>query len=305
MWSHCLRIAVAFAICACRTTSAGNARPPIAPAAAPGVQELLDRADAAILAHRFDDAKALLERARPLAEADRKLDRRAIDLSIATSINLGEYEEAAHVLLSAIRRREADPDDADMFTFHNWMVVLRQAQGDLAGALLECAARTASGYEGTWQPAPERLKETRFKDDWHRAYLFRIYAEQVSGSRREAALLAAEQARKAYTAAGGYPDSIALLDAFFAMHDHRWEDALAAARRVDIAKDDDEEDLYLLFSAFDAAGDKQAASEVRKRMEQLPAYWVLWRIWVKHDTEDSPDARQFSARYPTGKPPAH
>jgi hypothetical protein len=273
------------------------------PAARPdvNVKVLLDRADAAILARKFDDAKALLERARPLAEPDPKLDRRAIDLSIATSMNVGDYEEATRVLLSAIRRRGADPNDGDMFTFHNWMVILRQAQGDLPGALLECAARTAAGYEGTWQPAEERVKETRFKDDWHRAYLFRIYAEQVSGSRREAALLAAEHARKDYTAAGGYPDSIAILDAFFAMHDRRWDDARAAARRVDIAKDDDEEDLYLLFSALDAAGDHEAATAVRQRMEQMPAYWVLWRTWLKHDTEDPPDARQFSPRYPTGR----
>jgi hypothetical protein len=38
-------------------------------------------------------------------------------------------------------------------------------------------------------------------------------------------------------------------------------------------------------------------------MEGLPAYWVLWRTWLKHDTEDAPDARQFSPRYPTGRPP--
>jgi hypothetical protein len=86
------------------------------------------------------------------------------------------------------------------------------------------------------------------------------------------------------------------------MYDHRWDDARGAARRVDIDKDDDEEDLYLLFSAFDAAGDKQAASQVRRRMEQLPAYWVVWRAWLKHDTKASPDSREVSPRYPTGRP---
>src|SRR5262249_56278903 len=114
----------------------------------------------------------------------------------------------------------------------SWLAIVREGQGDLPGAILECAERTAVGYEGTWEPAAERLQQTRFKDDWHRAYLFRMYAEQLTGSQREGALLAAEQARKDYVAAGGYPDSIAGLDALFGMYDRRWDGVRAAVRRV-------------------------------------------------------------------------
>ena len=183
-------------------------------------------------------------------------------MAIALFSNLGDYDAAARYVLDVIRRRNNDPADGQLFTLHNWMVILREAQGDLPGAILECVERTAVGYEGTWEPAAERLQQARFKDDWHRAYLFRMYAEQLSGTQREGALLAAENARKAYAAAGGYPDSMAVLDALFAMYDRRWDDVRAAVHRVDVAKDDDEEDLYLLFTALDSTGDHDAAGAI-------------------------------------------
>ena len=131
-----------------------------------------------------------------------------------------------------------------------------------------------------------------------------MYAEQLTGTQRDGALLAAEAARKDYVAAGGYADSIAVLDALFAMYDHRWDDVRTAVHRVDIAKDDDEEDLYLLFSALDAAGDHDGAAAIRRRIEQNPPYWGVWRAWIKSDTDGTPPSKKrFSPRYPTGKRP--
>jgi hypothetical protein len=252
----------------------------------------------------FAEARALLDKARPLIGTNRDLDLSATGVAIAIFTNQQDYEGAASAVLDAIRRRKGDRADEHLFLFHNWMAILREAQGDLTGAILACATRTAIGYEGTWQPAAERLQQTRFKDDWHRAYLFRMYAEQLTGSQREGALLAAENARQDYIAAGGYPDSIAVLDALFAMYDRRWDDVRAAVRRVNIAKDDDEEDLYLLFSALDAAGDHEAAATIRRRIEQDPPYWGVWRAWLKSDTDDAPPSmKRFSPRYPTGKRP--
>jgi polyphosphate kinase 2 (PPK2 family) len=54
------------------------------------------------------------------------------------------------------------------------------------------------------------------------------------------------------------------------VHDQRWKDLRTAVRKVDIKKNEDEEDLYLLFSAADAAGDKENAAAVRHCIEQLP-----------------------------------
>jgi hypothetical protein len=265
---------------------------------------LLRAAGAEVEKGHLARARTLLDQARPLVGADHDLDLRATDVAIAIFTNEGDYEAAARFVLDAIRRRHGDHSDAQLFLFHNWMAILREAQGDLPGAILECAERTAVGYEGTWEPAAERLQQTRFKDDWHRAYLFRMYAEQLTGTQREGALLAAENARKDYIAAGGYADSTAVLDALFAMYDRRWDDVRAAVRRVDLAKDDDEEDLYLLFSALDAAGDHDGAAAIRRRIEQNPPYWGVWRAWLKSDTDGAPaSAKRFSPRFPRGKRP--
>lgn len=226
---------------------AATAPPPTPPAAKPGdAKALLRAAVADVEQGRLDHARVLLDQARALVGTDRDLDLRATHVAIAVFTSQGDYEAAARAILDAIRRRSGDPADAQLFSLHNWMAIVREAQGNLTGAIVACAERTAIGYEGTWEPAAERLKQTRFKDDWHRAYLFRMLAEQSTGTRRESALLAAETARKDYVAAGGYPDSIAVLDALFAMYDHRWDDVRAAVRKVDIAKDDDEEDLLLV-----------------------------------------------------------
>ncbi|HEX6838168.1 MAG TPA: hypothetical protein VF334_16440 [Polyangia bacterium] len=274
-----------------------------APAAtAKDAKALLRAALAEVGKRHFDQARTLLDQARPLVGADRDLDFRAVNVAIALYTNQGDYESAARFVLDSIRRRGGDRADEQLFSLHNWMAILREAEGDLPGAILECAARTAHGYEGTWEPAAERLQLTRFKDDWHRAYLFRMYAEQLTGTRRDAALYAAEQARKDYVAAGGYADSTAVLDALFAMYDQRWNDVRAAVHRVDIAKDDDEEDLYLLFSALDAAGDHEGAAAIRRRIEKDPPYWNIWRAWIASDTDSTPPAmKRFSPRYPKGK----
>jgi hypothetical protein len=305
-----LRVAFALLVsahAACATPQASaraGSTPTPAPTVTRNAKALLHQAFAAVGKGRLDDAQALLEQARPLVGADRNLDLQTTNVAIAILTNRRDYDGAARVVLDAIRRRNGDPKDGDLFLLHNWMAILREAEGDLPGAMLACAERTAVGYEGSWEPTAERLQQTRFKDDWHRAYLFRIYAEQLSGTRREGALYAAEQARRAYVSAGGYPDSIAVLDALFAMYEHRWDDVRAAVRRVDIAKDDDEEDLYLLFSALDATGDHEAAAVIRRRIEREPPYWNVWRTWIQNDTDGTPpEMKRFSPRYPTGKRP--
>ena len=59
-----------------------------------------------------------------------------------------------------------------------------------------------------------------------------------------------------------------MLEAYFAALDGKREDALAAARRVDPAKDDDVEDLYLVVVGLEAGGDRPAAEAVRRVMRR-------------------------------------
>ena len=73
-------------------------------------------------------------------------------------------------------------------------------------------------------------------------------------------------------------------------------------RRVDIAKDDDEEDLYVLFTALDAAGDHDGAAAIRRRIEQIRRPGAYGASWLKSDTDGSAArAKRFSPRYPMGK----
>ena len=302
-----IRIALALGATACAATEPtahAESTPAKKQKAAPpkDAKTLLREAFDAVGKGRLDDAQALLDKARPLVGNDAKLELQATNAAIAILTNRHDYDGAAQAVLATIRKKGGDPKDGDLFFLHNWMAILREAEGDLTGAMIECAERTAIGYEGTWEPSAERLQQARFKDDWHRAYLFRMYAEQQHGSKRDAALLAAEEARKAYASGGGYPDSIAVLDALFAMYDRRWDDVRAAVKRVDLAKDDDEEDLYLLFTALDATGDHEAAAVIRKQIEKEPPYWNVWRTWMKNDTDGTPPAEKpFSPRFPTGK----
>src|SRR4051794_32860784 len=164
-----VRVGLAFRLALCAfgvgcATTATKPRPAttetptgtaVAPAVAtPGDAKALLRASAEeVEKGHLAQARALLDQARPLVGADHELDLHATDVAVAIFTNQGDYEAAARVVLDAIRRRNGDRADAHLFLFHNWMAILREAQGDLPGAIVECAARTAVGYEGTWEPA--------------------------------------------------------------------------------------------------------------------------------------------------------
>jgi len=79
--------------------------------------------------------------------------------------------------------------------------------------------------------------------------LTRMLAESRTGSVKQALVQYAQAALDEYRTRG-FPDSVAVLDAYFAALDGRRDTALAAAKRVDPAKDDDIEDLYLVVVAL-------------------------------------------------------
>lgn len=263
----------------------------------------LDAAERAIGAKDYATAAKRIEEARRLAGAAGAEVGRAVRLETSLHAYRGDYEKAASVLVEHLKVTRLRKDEPTAFHEHNWLSILRQAQGDLLGALAEADARTRFGQEGTWSEN-ERVTQTKLKETWHRAYLMRMYAQQVTGNRRESALAYAEEARQAYATLahplGEYEDSIAVLEAFFAMHDGDLPRARAAAKKVDIAKNDDVEDLYLVYSALDAAGDKPAAAAVRERIFGVTyvAFVVpVVRTWIEHDAEVPP--RHWSPRNPT------
>ncbi|MEO7734412.1 MAG: hypothetical protein ABIY55_25880 [Kofleriaceae bacterium] len=80
-----------------------------------------------------------------------------------------------------------------------------------------------------------------------------------------------------------------------------------AARRVNVAQDDDIEDLYLVQLALDGAGDTEAAAAVRRRMRAQTFATVLSPVflaWLRAD-EAAADGRppRFSPKHPAGARP--
>ena len=172
------------------------------------------------------------------------------------------------------------PELPDEFWSHNAMMMIREAQGDPAAALAENDQATLCAARGTWDPE-ERETLAFQKDRWHRAYLTRMLAESRTGSAKEALVHYARAALDEYRARGGFADSIAVLEAYFAALDGKRDAALAAARRVDPAKDDDMEDLYLVVVGLEAGGDQAAAEAVRRVMRRPGGVHIARAIMLR------------------------
>jgi hypothetical protein len=138
-----------------------------------------------------------------------------------------------------------------------------------------------------------------------------MMAQTLAGAERRAFVDYAESARKDYIVLaaplGTLRDSIAVLDAYFAFCDGIPAKMREAALRVNVAEDDDVEDLYLVQLALDGAGDSQAAAAVRKRIFALQSPTVLTPVflaWLRADEAAAERPPQFSPKHPTGARPA-
>lgn len=145
-------------------------------------------------------------------------------------------------------------------------MMIRAAQGDPAAALAENDQATLCAARGTWNPQGRDALAWQ-KDRWHCAYLTRMLAESRTGSAKQALVQYAQAALDEYRT-NRFPDSVAILDAYFAALDGRREAALAAARKVDPTKNDDIEDLYLVVIGLEAGGDHAGAEAARRVMRR-------------------------------------
>jgi hypothetical protein len=206
----------------------------------------------------------------------------------------GDFDRAAAALLAVIPSLAKHPELPDEFWAHNTMMMIREAQGDPAAALAENDQATLCAARGTWD-AEGREKLALQKDRWHRAYITRMLAESRTGSAKQALVEYAQAALDDYRPIG-FPDSIAILDAYFAALDGRREAALAAARKVDPTKNDDVEDLYLVVVGLEAGGDHAGAEAVRRVMRRPSGVHIAHAImlrWIDLDTKPA-KARGFT-----------
>jgi hypothetical protein len=206
---------------------------------------------------------------------------------------------------------QVGPTARAAFDFHDAMIALRTADGDLTGALVECEEMVKAGTLGTWtSPDSDRMTLVKLKEHWHRAYLLRMIAQTLAGAERQAFLDYAEHARQDYVALAApldLRDSIAVLDAYFAYCDGDRARMREAAGRVNLSDDDDVEDLYLAQLALGGAGESDAAAAVRKRILVSAPATVLTPIfqrWVRAEEGPAEQPRQFSPGHPAGvRPP--
>lgn len=175
--------------------------------------------------------------------------------------------KAAKLLSELVTEAKTRPDDDLEFWLHNELGWLRWAQGDLDGALAEVEAARATIDHSTL-PEDKRVG-LRLHELWDRAYLMIEIAMTKPPADRAKAVLAAQTARDAYDVlakAQKDDNGMAVLAAFFALRQGKTADALAAAKKVDIEKDGDVQDLYVLRMAREAAGDKAGAEAAVKKI---------------------------------------
>ncbi len=244
---------------------------------------------------------------RRLAEADRAAGGDAHYAYVVARVRAtrhaqaGDFDRAAATLLGVIPTLAKHSELPDEFSAHNAMMMIREAQGDPAAALAENDAATRCAARGSWEPEGRETLAFQ-KDRWHRAYLTRMLAESRTGADK------ADLIRKANAALGeyktrGFPDSVAVLEAYFAALDGRRADALAAARKVDLEQDDDLEDLYLVVVGLEAGGDAAGAEAVRARMRRPDAPRISRAImlrWLDVDVR-WPKGGGFSPRHAAGR----
>ena len=273
-------------------SSSGPTEPPPPP---PAFREALDAASQAIAAADSDRADKQIEVAAAMAGDYAHLAYLVARVRATRFVYAGDFERAAAALGAVIPVLARHPDLADEFWSHNAMMMIREAQGDPAAALAENDQATLCAARGSWDP-PHRDTLAFQKDRWHRAYLTRMLAESRTGSVKESLVQYARGALDEYRARGGFPDSVAVLEAYFAALDGKREDALAAARRVDPAKDDDVEDLYLVVVGLEAGGDRPAAEAVRRVMRRpgnAHAARAIMLRWLDLDAK-GPHAHGFT-----------
>lgn len=180
---------------------------------------------------------------------------------------LDPLEEAAKALLGAMPEAKKHPDADTEFWLHNELTWIRWQQHDLARALAEVDAAGVTLDHGTLPPA--KRTALRLHELWDRAYLSLETAMELPEPSRAKAMATAHAAKAAYDTlalANHDSDGMAVLEAFFFLREGKGKEAAAAARRVDVEKDDDLQDLYVIGRAFDANGEHAAADAVFARI---------------------------------------
>ncbi len=221
---------------------------------------------------QMDAVVALIQRPPPEPPTLEAVYKRAYEAATVHA-SANPLEDAANALLEAMPEAKRHPEADTEFWLHNELTWVRWQQGDLGRALAEVDASGVTLDHGTLADA--KRTALRLHELWDRAYLKLDLVAATPVRDRAKALDAAYAAKSAYDAlatANRDADGMAVLDAFFLTNAGKGKDAAAAARRVDVEKDEDLQDLYVIARAFDASGEHAAADAVVARICTGHAY---------------------------------
>jgi ATP/maltotriose-dependent transcriptional regulator MalT len=168
----------------------------------------------------------------------------------------GDFAGASRLLAPFEKETEPLTSEKLAYWIHNEQTWLVWARGDLAGALGETMQGAAALDKSTQDK--DAVESMRLHALWDRAYLLL----DLNDPRADAARADYEALAKPRND----HDGMAVLEAFFMAKRNKGPEAIAAAKRVDVEKDDDLQDLYVIALAFDAGGDHESARAVRRRI---------------------------------------
>jgi hypothetical protein len=201
----------------------------------------------------------------------------------------GDFSKARELLGTIVPEAKTRPDDDLEFWLHNQLTWLRWAENNFAGALEEVdAARTTLDHGTLPFAAATKL---RLHEKWDRAYVLREMAENEPAAGKSAALARANAAKADYDALAAREHDVegaAVLDAFFALAAKKTKEAAAAAKKVDLEKDADVQDLYVVARALEASADKndkEAAARAQSKICGANAYLMKPLILAQRKRE--------------------
>ena len=196
---------------------------------------------------------------------------RATELAIAGEID-GAIAELAPFANATAKR-----DDVPLaYWIHNQLTWLQWGRGDLKKALAETEAGSAALDRS--KLAKDQIESMRLHALWDRAYLLL----ELHDARARTAFSDYETLARAKND----HDGLAVLTAFFAAREGRADDAARAARAVDVEKDSDLQDLYVIALAIEASGDRDRARSIRQRICAAKPYLMKPLIVAQLGRED-------------------
>lgn len=240
---------------------AGNAAPPVAPVSStpessPGPTSPSKEVASSETPLEKRNHKDAYEKATALAAANR------LDDAIAQLIPFAD----------ATRTSTRDPL---AYWIHNQLTWLYWGKGDLTSALEEADLGAKALNRSTLDVA--EVESMRLHALWDRAYL--LLEKKDPFAARAFSDYEALALRK------NDHDGLNVLKAFFAARQKNAAEAIAAAKKVDVERDTDLQDLYVIALALDAGGDPKAARAVRTKICGATIYMMKPLIMAQMERE--------------------